>query len=124
MKIMSVDDSRMIRKIIRGAVDMIGHDFLEAANGQEALDLLEENYRDTGLILLDWNMPVLDGISTLRKLKADDRLSSIPVMMLTTEAEKERIAEAMEAGAEHYMAKPFTPEDLMIEIMNCLDDAA
>ena len=103
---------------------MIGHDFLEAANGQEALDLLEENYRDTGLILLDWNMPVLDGISTLRKLKADDRLSSIPVMMLTTEAEKERIAEAMEAGAEHYMAKPFTPEDLMIEIMNCLDDAA
>ncbi|MGE0201122.1 MAG: response regulator [Candidatus Melainabacteria bacterium] len=120
MKVLSVDDSTIIRKIIRGTADVLGYDFLEATNGQEALDLLNNGNEDVGLILLDWNMPVLDGFQTLQALKESPALKGIPVMMVTTEAEKENIIRAIKAGAKHYVVKPFTPEDLMIKIMECM----
>lgn len=121
MKILSVDDSRIIRKIINGAVDMLDHEFIEAENGQVALEVLSSHFKETGLIMLDWNMPVMDGLATLKNLKSDPRFSSIPVMMVTTEGETERIQEAISAGAEHYVSKPFTQEDLMTKIVDCVD---
>lgn len=120
MKILSVDDSAIIRKIIRGTTEVLGYDFLEASNGEEALELLAVEHGNVSLILLDWNMPVMDGFSTLQALKADLRFSSIPVMMVTTEGEKKNIVDAVKAGAKHYLVKPFTPEDLMTHMMECI----
>lgn len=120
MKVLSVDDSAIIRKIIRGSAETLGLDFLEAGDGQEALNLLDDEYKDVSLILLDWNMPVMDGFTTLQYLKADERFKSIPVMMVTTEAERTNIVRAIQAGAKHYLVKPFSPEDLMSTMLECL----
>ncbi len=120
MKVLSVDDSKIIRKIIRGSVEVLGLEFLEAGDGVEALTILSEYYQDIGLILLDWNMPNLDGISTLRELKKDERFHGIPVMMVTTEGEKSNIVEAIKTGAKHYLIKPFTPEDLTSKMLECI----
>ena len=120
MKVLSVDDSTIIRKIIRGSVEVLGLDFLEAGDGAEALAILSEQHQEIGLILLDWNMPVLDGISTLKELKKDKRFQGIPVMMVTTEGEKSNIVEAIKTGAKHYVIKPFTPEDLTSKMLECI----
>ena len=119
-KILSVDDSAIMRKIIRGSSDVLGFDFLEAENGEQALAVLSDQYPDVSLILLDWNMPVMDGFQTLKALKADSRFSGIPVMMVTTEGERTNIIEAVKAGAKHYLVKPFTPEDLTARILECV----
>lgn len=120
MKVLSVDDSSIIRKIIQGSADVLGFDFLEAENGAKALEILEAEYNDIQLILLDWNMPVLNGFETLQALKSDTRYQNIPVMMVTTEGEKKNIVEAIKAGAKHYLVKPFTPEDLTARMMECI----
>jgi two-component system chemotaxis response regulator CheY len=120
MKILSADDSGMIRKVIKNAVDVLGYGFLEAKDGQEALDVLEQEYPDVGLILLDWNMPRLNGLEVLKKVKADDRFKAIPVMMVTTEVERAKVIEAISAGANNYVMKPFSHEDLMAKIMQSM----
>lgn len=120
MKVLSVDDSAMIRKIIRGAVEVLDGDLLEASDGIEALELLEEEYRSIDLILLDWNMPRLDGMEVLKKLKADNRFRAIPVMMVTTESERSNIVKAIQHGAVHYLVKPFTIQELVKRIMESL----
>ena len=73
MRILSVDDSEPIRRFIKTAVDVLGFEFLEAIDGQAALQLLEEEGGKVDLILLDWNMPVMDGMQLLETIKADDR---------------------------------------------------
>ena len=72
------------------------------------------------MVILDWNMPVMNGIDCLREIKTDPELSDIPVMMLTTESERERMTLAIREGASHYCTKPFTPEDLATKILECL----
>ena len=119
MKILSVDDSTVVRKIIRSAIGVLGHDFAEAEDGEEALSLLETEYSDIGLILLDWNMPGLNGYEVLLILKEDERYKDIPVMMVTTESEKSNIVSAVRAGAINYLTKPFSNEDLLTKIMEC-----
>jgi len=121
MIILSVDDSAVIRKVIRNAVGVLGHDFLEAENGQVALQLLEKHHPEIKLVLLDWNMPVMDGIATLKAIKSHPQFSAIPVMMVTTEAEKGNIAMAIQAGASNYLMKPFAHEDLLMRIMQTLE---
>jgi two-component system chemotaxis response regulator CheY len=123
MKVLSVDDSAIIRKIIRGSAEVLGLEFLEAGDGAEALDVLSAEYNNVGLILLDWNMPVMDGFTTLKTLKNDDRFKEIPVMMVTTEAERTNIVQAIQTGAKHYLIKPFTPEDLMSKMLECMGTA-
>jgi two-component system, chemotaxis family, chemotaxis protein CheY len=120
MKILSADDSVMIRRVIKNAVDVLGYDFLEAKDGQDALDVLEKEYADVGLILLDWNMPRLNGLEVLKKIKADERFKAIPVMMVTTEVERQKVIEAISAGAKNYVMKPFSHEDLIAKIMQSL----
>ena len=120
MKILSADDSVMIRRVIRNAVEVLGYGFLEAKDGQEAMEVMEKEYGDVCLVLLDWNMPRMTGIEVLRALKADDRFKAIPVMMVTTEVERAKVVEAVSAGAKNYVMKPFSHEDLMAKIMQCL----
>ena len=120
MKILSVDDSAIIRKIIRGAVEVLDFELLEASDGLEAVEVLEKEYREIALILLDWNMPGMNGLEFLKKIKGSPEFARIPVMMVTTESEKENIIKAIQAGAVHYMTKPFTIEELIKKIMQCL----
>lgn len=119
-KILSVDDSAIIRKIIRGTVELLGYELLEAGDGDEALNVLEQSHPDIELIILDWNMPNKNGYDALVEMKQEGRFAHIPVMMLTTESEKQNIIRAIQAGAKHYMTKPFNPEDLMTKMMECL----
>ena len=108
-KILLVDDSRAVRLVGRRYADTLGLETLEAENGQTALDVVRE-HPDVDVILLDWNMPVMDGLDFLRALR-DEPLASQPVVvMCTTENDMARIVEAMQAGANEYIMKPFTEE--------------
>ena len=120
MKILSVDDSATIRRIIHNSVDVLGYDFVEARDGVDALKVLENEYKEVSLALLDWNMPNMDGYSLLQAMKKDERFKNIPVLMVTTEGERSRIAQAISAGAVNYLIKPFSNEDLTAKIMESL----
>jgi two-component system, chemotaxis family, chemotaxis protein CheY len=119
-RILAVDDSRMMLRLIRGAIEALGFQPLEAANGREALELLADHSQEVALILLDWNMPLMNGIETLHALKGRPDTAHIPVMMVTTESEGMAVVEAIRAGAAHYVTKPFTPQDLILRMMECL----
>lgn len=122
MKILSVDDSAIIRKIIRSGVELLNYEMLEAADGAEALDILAESSGEVGLILLDWNMPGMDGLDFLAKIKTTEAFQHIPIMMVTTESERENIIKAIRAGAMNYLVKPFTIEELMQKILECVEE--
>jgi two-component system chemotaxis response regulator CheY len=111
MKIMVVDDMSTMRRIVRNVLKQLGFTNVEEAeNGKEALEKLKgEPY---GFVVSDWNMPVMTGIDMLRAIRADEALKQIPVLMVTAEAQKENIIEAVQAGVSNYIVKPFTAEAL------------
>lgn len=121
MKVLVVDDSAIMRKVIEQILEMLGHEAVPAANGVEAFDRLKE-HDDVKLILLDWNMPEMNGIEFLRAVKEMPGLAEIPVIMLTTESERRKMIEAIEAGAKHYLTKPFQPETLATKILQSVGD--
>ncbi len=123
MKVLVVDDSAIMRKVISQILEMLGHDSVPASNGIDAFDRLKA-HEDVRLILLDWNMPEMNGIEFLREIKGRPRLSEIPVIMLTTESERRKMIEAIEAGAKHYLTKPFQPETLATKILQCVGSGA
>jgi two-component system, chemotaxis family, chemotaxis protein CheY len=109
MKILLVDDSRTIRNIQKNVLAKLGYsDIMEASDGVEALKQIGELRPD--LALVDWNMPNMDGITLVRKIRETDK--SLPLIMVTTEAEKRRVIEAIQAGVNNYVVKPFTAETL------------
>lgn len=110
----------MVRGIVTRIVEPLGYEVVAAGNGQEALNILESGEQNINLVLLDWNMPVLNGIDVIKKMRADSRLKSIPVLMVSTESEEDRIKQAMDAGAQGYLTKPFTPEQLTKAIRRAL----
>jgi len=120
MKILTVDDSKIIRKIVSGVIEMAGYEPVGAADGEEALGLLEKHHEEVALVLLDWNMPVMDGLTCLRRIRVNEAWQRIPVMMVTTESERDRMTEAIQEGANNYCSKPFTPESLATKILECL----
>ncbi|MEP0828345.1 MAG: response regulator [bacterium] len=110
MQVLVVDDSQIMRKIIMGALKKLGvNDIVEASNGQEAVEMLVKP-SDIGLVLMDWNMPTMTGIEAVKKLRSDK--VTVPVVMVTTEAEKEKVMEAIKSGANDYLIKPFNPKDI------------
>lgn len=122
MKLIAADDSRLVRGIIEKTVASIGYEAIHAANGKEALNILEIDGQDIKLVLLDWNMPVLNGIDVIKNMRGDDRFKNIPVLMVSTESEDAKIQEAINAGAQGYLAKPFTPEQLIEAIHHVLEN--
>ena len=111
IKVLVVDDMSTMRRIVKNVLKQIGFsDMVEAKNGQDALNKLKAN--DIGLIVSDWNMPVMQGIELLREVRADVELKHIPFLMVTAEAQKENIIEAVQPGVSNYVVKPFTPEAL------------
>ncbi len=119
-KILAVDDSLVMRRILSDAIESLGYQPLGASNGQEALAVLEEHVDDVVLVLLDWNMPVMDGLTTLRAIRQNEKFAGVSVMMVTTECEKQRVVDAIKAGAKHYLTKPFSAQDLAVRIAECL----
>jgi two-component system chemotaxis response regulator CheY len=107
MKFLIVDDSSTMRRIIKNSLKRIGfEDILEASHGKEALEI----YEDADIILTDWNMPEMDGLEFVKKVRSKDK--SIPILMVTTNAAKDDIVEALKNGVNNYIVKPFTPETL------------
>ena len=120
MKLLVVDDSSIIRKVIKAAADMLGMETIEAQDGIEALEKISESYKEIDLILLDWNMPEMNGYDVLVEIKTSDIYKHIPVMMVTTEGQQSSIVAAVRAGADNYLVKPFTVEEMGSKIEECL----
>lgn len=120
MKLLIVDDSLVMRRIVGSAAAIIGADCIEAKNGEHAFEQLQADPLGFSLICLDWNMPVMGGMEFLRTLRADPRWIDLPVLMITTEGSRDSIIEALKAGATGYLTKPFTQPDLQTKIMDCL----
>ena len=95
--------------------DSKGFGFIEAENGSSALDELKKE--KVGLIVSDWNMPKMTGLDLLKAVRGDERLKSIPFIMVTAEGQKENVIEAVKAGVSNYVVKPFTPETFGEKLM-------
>jgi CheY-like chemotaxis protein len=111
LRILSVDDSSMVRKAVRRAFAGFACEVNEAENGQLALDAARMHPPD--LIVLDYNMPVMDGLEMLRALRADDALKRTKVIMLTANANPETVAAVARLGVRDYITKPFEAEALL-----------
>jgi two-component system chemotaxis response regulator CheY len=115
MKILVVDDFSTMRRIIRNLLQELGyHDITEADDGVTAMPLLIS--QDFDFLVTDWNMPGMDGLTLLRKVRSNDKLSKIPVLMVTAEAKRDQIVVAANAGVNGYIVKPFTAETLKNKI--------
>ncbi len=115
MKILIVDDMSTMRRIIKNVFKQLGFTSMEEAeNGQQALEKLRA--QPFGFVVSDWNMPVMSGIDLLRSIRADTALKDLPLLMVTAEAQKEQIMEAVQAGVSNYIVKPFTAETLQQKI--------
>ena len=109
-KALVVDDSRAVRMILSRTLREHGYETHEAGNGREALAMLDSDPGAFELALVDWNMPEMNGIDLLIRLRADRSHASLVIIMVSTETEVEHMAAALEAGANEYVMKPFTKE--------------
>jgi len=116
--ILAVDDSSGVRKMVKFALKTKGHDVVTAVDGLEGLEKLMEG--DYELIILDINMPRLDGFGLLDKLKKIPEKADIPILMLTTEGQEEDKDKALRMGANTYMVKPFKPTELISTVEKML----
>lgn len=114
-KILSIDDSLTMRSMLRKTIEEMGYEFLEASDGQNGLEVLSKEVDNIGLILLDWNMPGMNGLEFLQAVKANIRFQSVPIIMVTTEAEKGNVIKALQNGVKNYILKPFTNEELTLK---------
>jgi len=115
MHALVVDDSNTIRIILTAYLKKLGFDVTVAINGREALDRLH-GMAKADLVLVDWNMPEMDGLSFVRAVRADNEYAALPLMMVTTNVELCNVAEALDAGANEYMMKPFTMDILRAKL--------
>jgi len=112
VKALVVDDSRTIRMVLKRSLQTVGFDTIfEAGDGREALTKLAE-VGVVELALVDWNMPVMDGLDFVTELRKCKQFDKVRVVMVTTESEESKIGRAIAAGANQYIMKPFTPEKL------------
>jgi len=113
MKVLVADDSSTMRKIILRSLQAVGvDDTVEAADGEEAVALYKKGSID--LVLTDWNMPGKSGLEVIQEIRKID--ADVPIIMVTTEAEKSRVMEAIQAGVSDYLVKPFTADTLREKI--------
>ena len=115
MRALIVDDSKAMRSIVGLIVKQVGFEILEAGNGLEALEKLK-TCGEVELILVDWNMPEMNGIDFLRAVRAQPGSSAFKMLMVTTASDLEHINTALEAGANEYLMKPFTKEAMVSKL--------
>jgi two-component system chemotaxis response regulator CheY len=111
MQALVVDDSRVLRRILGDILRQLGFQVAEAGNGQDALRHLKEESRPD-VVLVDWNMPEMNGLQFVSAVREQEQLRDLPLMMVTTETEMERMAAALTAGANEYLMKPFGKQDV------------
>lgn len=112
MKLLVVDDSSTMRRIIKNTLQRLGHqDVLEGADGVEGWTVLNAN-PDIDMLITDWNMPEMNGLELIKKVRADSRFADLPIIMVTTEGGKAEVITALKAGVNNYIVKPFTPQVL------------
>jgi two-component system, chemotaxis family, chemotaxis protein CheY len=115
MRILVVDDSSTMRRIIINTLNKLGYkDCQEAGNGREGVARLEAGPVD--MIITDWNMPEMSGVEFIRAVRANDATKKLPVLMVTTNASEDDIVEALRAGVNNYVVKPFTPDTIKEKI--------
>jgi two-component system, chemotaxis family, chemotaxis protein CheY len=112
MKAAIIDDSRAMRMIIGRTLKELGFEVIEAANGREGLDCLK-NDPEADLVLVDWNMPEMNGLEFVLALRGSQHLCHLPIVVVTSETEASQAERALEAGANEYVTKPFSKEDLV-----------
>jgi two-component system chemotaxis response regulator CheY len=112
MRAIIIDDSRAMRLIVGRVLREIGFEVVEAANGREGLQVLKEP-PVPDVALIDWNMPEVNGYDFVRAVRADRSFDKLRLMMVTTETELEQVAKALQAGADEYVMKPFTKDQVL-----------
>lgn len=116
MRALVIDDSRAMRSILKGILASLGFDVVEAADGRQAVDIVGKD-QDFDIALVDWNLPGLNGIEVVAEIRKDPQLSELPLLMVTTETEFERVTQALQEGANEYIMKPFDREMLLDKLM-------
>jgi two-component system chemotaxis response regulator CheY len=120
MKILCVDDFSTMRRIMKNILKQLGFQNIEEAeNGAEAFEKVKAG--GFGFVITDWNMPVLDGLGLLKKVRSDPELKFLPVLMVTAEAEKDKVVTAIQAGVNNYIVKPFTATMLKDKMDNIFE---
>lgn len=109
MRALVVDDSRAMRLILGRTLRDRGCEVLEAGDGREALDVLAQCARPD-VLLVDWNMPVMNGLELVQEVRRQPAYQGVRIVMVTTESETSHVVQALEAGADEYLFKPFTPD--------------
>ena len=119
MRFLIVDDSTTMRRIIINTLNKVGYnDCAEASNGREGMERLATLGAD--MVITDWNMPEMSGIDFIRAIRSNTATRNLPVLMVTTNAAKDDIVEALRAGINSYVVKPFTPETIKEKIEGIL----
>jgi len=113
MHALVIDDSKATRVILKGILESLGFDVLQAGDGKEAIQRMEQ-VASIAVALVDWNMPIMNGYEFIQHIRGKPRFDETKLMMVTTEAGMEQVIDALEAGADEYLMKPFT-SDAIIE---------
>jgi len=122
MRILIVDDSRIMRNIVKNTLTALRYPddiFLEAADGDQAWSILEAE--EVSILLLDWNMPGLNGLELVKKLRATPKFQVLPIIMITSQAAKYNVIEAVKAGVDDYLVKPVNEANLEVKLRRILD---
>jgi two-component system, chemotaxis family, chemotaxis protein CheY len=122
VSVLIVDDSSVMRKIVERSLRLAGIELervLEADSGATALTVIQQNVPD--MIFSDINMPTMDGIEFIRQLQGVESVKGVPVVMITTEGSQTRVMEALSLGAQGYIRKPFTPEQVRAQVVPLLE---
>ncbi len=119
LKILAVDDSPTMRRIIINTLKRAGYEnVVEASDGKDAMAKLK--VEDINFVITDWNMPEMDGLTFVTTIRAMDEYKNLPILMVTTRSVKDDIVEALKAGVNNYIVKPFTPDTLKQKIEQVL----
>jgi two-component system chemotaxis response regulator CheY len=119
-KILVVDDFSTMRRIIKNILNQLGFENIEEAeDGAQAFDKVKGG--EFGFVITDWNMPNVDGLTFLKKVRSDPKVKGLPVLMVTAEAEKGKVVSAIQAGVDNYIVKPFTAEVLKAKMDNIIE---
>ena len=123
MRALIVDDSRFVRGYVRGLLEEKGIACEEAGDGQAALDLVLGG-KPFDLALVDWNMPVMNGLDFIEALRAQPAYDHVRILMVTSETESDQVTRAINAGANEYLMKPFSPEVLIakLDLLDIFED--
>lgn len=113
MKLLVVDDSSTMRRIIKNTLSRLGYtEILEAEDGAKAWEIMSDKNSGVGILITDWNMPEMNGLELVKKVRGEERYKDCPIIMVTTEGGKSEVITALKAGVNNYIVKPFTPQVL------------